>query len=54
MPGDALGVPGFIRIGYICDDVFTLMEGVRRLVAFGDRMAAGQAADSTAKLAANQ
>lgn len=40
MPGEALGVPGFIRIGYICDDVFTLMEGVRRLVAFGDRMAA--------------
>lgn len=40
MPGDALGVPGFIRIGYICDDVFTLMEGMRRLVAFGDRLAA--------------
>jgi aspartate aminotransferase len=40
MPGDALGVPGFIRIGYICDDTWTLMEGVRRLVAFGDRMAA--------------
>lgn len=39
MPGDALGVPGFIRIGYICDDEWTLMEGVRRLVAFGDRMA---------------
>jgi aspartate aminotransferase len=42
MPGDALGVPGFIRIGYICDDVFTLMEGIRRLVAFGDRLAAGR------------
>jgi len=40
MPGDALGVPGFIRIGYICDDTNTLMEGVGRLVAFGDRMAA--------------
>jgi aspartate aminotransferase len=40
MPGEALGVPGFIRIGYICDDSWTLMEGVRRLVAFGDRMAA--------------
>jgi len=39
MPGDALGVPGFIRIGYICDDSWTLMEGLRRLVAFGDRMA---------------
>jgi aspartate aminotransferase len=45
MPGDALGVPGFIRIGYICDDVYTLMEGVRRLVAFGDRVAADLAAD---------
>jgi aspartate aminotransferase len=42
MPGDALGVPGFIRIGYICDDVFTLLEGVRRLIAFGDRQAAAR------------
>lgn len=42
MPGDALGVPGFIRIGYICDDTWTLMEGVRRLVAFGDRLAAAR------------
>jgi aspartate aminotransferase len=42
MPGDALGVPGFIRIGYICDDTVTLMEGVRRLVAFGDRLAANR------------
>ncbi|WP_312550297.1 aminotransferase class I/II-fold pyridoxal phosphate-dependent enzyme [Massilia sp.] len=40
MPGDALGVPGYIRIGYICDDVATLMEGVRRVIAFGDRFAA--------------
>ena len=40
MPGDALGVPGFIRIGYISDDVATLMEGVRRVIAFGDRFAA--------------
>ena len=48
MPGDALGMPGFIRIGYICDDVFTLMEGVRRLVAFGDRLAADLAADLVA------
>jgi aspartate aminotransferase len=39
MPGDALGVPGFIRIGYICDDTWTLMEGVRRLAAVGARMA---------------
>jgi aspartate aminotransferase len=40
MPGDALGMPGFIRIGYIADDVATLMEGVRRLIAYGDRLAA--------------
>lgn len=37
MPGDALGVPGFIRIGFISDDRATLLEGVRRIVAFGDR-----------------
>lgn len=36
MPGDALGVPGFIRIGFISDDRATLLEGVRRIVAFGD------------------
>lgn len=54
MPGDALGMPGFIRIGYICDDAYTLMEGVRRLVAFGDRAAADLAADLTADLAAGQ
>jgi aspartate aminotransferase len=36
MPGEALGVPGFIRLGYISDDVATLREGVRRIVEFGD------------------
>jgi aspartate aminotransferase len=36
MPGDALGVPGFIRLGYIADDVATLREGVRRVIEFGD------------------
>ncbi|MFL6674385.1 MAG: pyridoxal phosphate-dependent aminotransferase [Massilia sp.] len=36
MPGDALGVPGFIRLGYISDDVATLREGIRRILAFGD------------------
>jgi aspartate aminotransferase len=36
MPGDALGVPGFIRLGYISDDVATLADGIRRIVAFGD------------------
>jgi len=40
MPGDALGQPGFIRIGYISDDVETLMEGVRRITDFGTRLAA--------------
>jgi aspartate aminotransferase len=35
MPGDALGVPGYIRIGYISDDVATLEEGVRRIIEFG-------------------
>lgn len=37
MPGDALGVPGFIRIGYIADDHATLLDGVRRIVEFGER-----------------
>jgi aspartate aminotransferase len=36
MPGDALGVAGFIRLGYISDDVATLTEGIRRIIAFGD------------------
>jgi aspartate aminotransferase len=36
MPGDALGVPGFIRIGYISDDVATLREGVRHVIDFGN------------------
>jgi len=40
MPGDALGVPGFIRLGYISDDVATLREGVRRIIEFGDAYAA--------------
>jgi aspartate aminotransferase len=39
MPGDALGVPGHIRLGYISDDVATLEEGIRRIVAFGERTA---------------
>lgn len=36
MPGDALGAPGFIRIGYICDDVDTLRRGVQALIAAGN------------------
>jgi aspartate aminotransferase len=35
MPGDALGVPGFIRLGYISDDVATLRDGIRRIIEFG-------------------
>lgn len=38
MPGEALGVPGFIRLGYISDDRETLIEGVDRILAFGHRM----------------
>jgi len=41
MPGDALGAPGFIRIGYISDDHETLLEGVRRIVDFGERLRTG-------------
>ncbi|MYM35208.1 aminotransferase class I/II-fold pyridoxal phosphate-dependent enzyme [Duganella sp. FT94W] len=36
MPGDALGVPGHIRIGYISDDVATLRRGVQAIIAFGN------------------
>jgi aspartate aminotransferase len=45
MPGDALGVPGFIRLGYISDDVPTLREGIRRIIEFGEAFAAHEAAD---------
>jgi aspartate aminotransferase len=37
MPGEALGVPGFIRLGYISDDMATLRDGIRRIVEFGDK-----------------
>ena len=36
MPGEALGVPGFIRLGYISDDVATLRDGIHRIVEFGN------------------
>jgi aspartate aminotransferase len=45
MPGEALGVPGYIRLGYISDDVATLREGIRRIIEFGDAFAAREAAD---------
>ncbi|MEO7494464.1 MAG: aminotransferase class I/II-fold pyridoxal phosphate-dependent enzyme [Massilia sp.] len=43
MPGDALGCPGFIRLGFISDDVDTLMTGVARLIDFGNARAARKA-----------
>ena len=45
MPGEALGVPGHIRIGYIADDHATLRRGVEAIIRFGDMLAAqtGQA-----------
>jgi aspartate aminotransferase len=38
MPGDALGVAGFIRVGYISDDVPTLQAGIEKILAFGDAL----------------
>jgi aspartate aminotransferase len=37
MPGDALGAPGYIRIGYISDDIATLRRGVLAIIAFGNQ-----------------
>ncbi len=39
MPGEALGCPGFIRIGYIADDEATLRRGVAAVIALGNRLA---------------
>jgi aspartate aminotransferase len=44
MPGEALGVPGFIRLGYIADDVATLREGIRRTIEFGNAFPASNGA----------
>ncbi|MBP1202121.1 aspartate aminotransferase [Duganella sp. 1411] len=38
MPGEALGVPGHIRLGYISDDVATLRRGVLSIVEFGNAL----------------
>lgn len=35
MPGDALGMPGFIRMGFISDDIATLRKGMSAIIAFG-------------------
>jgi aspartate aminotransferase len=40
MPGEALGQPGHIRIGYISDDIATLRRGVDAIIRFGDMLAA--------------
>ncbi|KQQ32382.1 aspartate aminotransferase AspC [Duganella sp. Leaf126] len=42
MPGDALGMPGYLRIGFIADDIATLRRGVQELVAFGNRHHGGR------------
>jgi aspartate aminotransferase len=38
MPGDALGCPGWIRLGFIADDEATLVRGARALLAFGNEV----------------
>jgi aspartate aminotransferase len=43
MPGDALGKPGWIRIGYIADDLDTLRRGVAAVLAFGNALHSGAA-----------
>lgn len=48
MPGDALGCPGWIRVGYIADDLDTLCRGVKLLLRFGDEMHAKLRAQSMA------
>jgi aspartate aminotransferase len=39
MPGEALGVPGYIRLSFISDDADTLRMGVKGIIRFGDRFA---------------
>ena len=38
MPGEALGAPGHLRLGYISDDVATLRRGVQAIVQFGNAL----------------
>ncbi|MET0266267.1 MAG: aminotransferase class I/II-fold pyridoxal phosphate-dependent enzyme [Duganella sp.] len=52
MPGDALGAPGYLRIGYISGDVATLRRGVQALVAFGNARHLQLQAGVQARLAA--
>ena len=44
MPGDALGCPGWIRIGYIADTIGTLRRGVASLLQYGDELYAQRCA----------
>lgn len=41
MPGDALGNPGHIRIGFIADDITTLRKGIDAIINFGTSFANG-------------
>ena len=38
MPGEALGAPGHIRIGYIGGDVPTMRRGVQAIIDFGNQL----------------
>lgn len=38
MPGDALGMSGYIRMGFISDDIATLRKGMAAIIAFGNQM----------------
>lgn len=42
MPGDALGMPGFIRMGFISDDIATLRKGMAAIIAFGREIESGR------------
>ncbi|WP_332876960.1 hypothetical protein [Massilia sp. S19_KUP03_FR1] len=37
----AAGVAGFIRLGYISDNAATLVDGIGKILAFGDTPARG-------------
>ena len=41
-PVAALGVPGYLRIGFIADDVATLRRGVQAIIAFGNQRHGGR------------
>jgi aspartate aminotransferase len=39
MPGDALGMPGFIRLTFVSDDAETLRRATRAIIRHGERLA---------------